>query len=214
MSGFCEQCGAALGEGAKFCAACGIKLESQVQPDEPTAEPGQSTEQPPPYWPPPRKPVGSGDTSPPIWPPPRRPAAGSGGATPPQWRPPQRTGGGASLVLKIAAGVVLAVIIIGVLIGVLGGKAINDATKKQGWSVEVTAPAGRSWSGSFGGNTVNGTGYKVVNFNDLSITAADAQKQDGGNWQLKLVLYQGDKIYDTESTTAPYGVVSVQGSAG
>jgi hypothetical protein len=114
-----------------------------------------------------------------------------------------------SLVVKIAAGIVLAVVVI----GAVANRATNSATKKQGWSVEVTAPAGRSWSGAFGGSTVAGTGYRVVNFNDMSITAADVQKQDGGNWQLKLVLYQGNKIYDTESTTAPYGVVTVQGTA-
>jgi hypothetical protein len=114
------------------------------------------------------------------------------------------------LVIKIAGGIILAVIVI----GYFSSKAVSNATKKQNWSVEVTAPAGRSWSGSFGGKTVDGTGYQVVTFQDTSITAADAQKQDGGHWALKLILYQGSTIYDTETTTAAYGVVTVQGSAG
>ncbi|MFL5941723.1 MAG: zinc-ribbon domain-containing protein, partial [Gaiellaceae bacterium] len=44
MRGFCEQCGAALSEGANFCAACGTKVTSTATPDEPSAADSPASE--------------------------------------------------------------------------------------------------------------------------------------------------------------------------
>jgi zinc-ribbon domain len=73
MSAFCEQCGAALGEGASFCAACGTKVPAVTTSGEPsvaeTAEGRAATEPPsvskpstaqrPLPFPPPREPTAS-----------------------------------------------------------------------------------------------------------------------------------------------------------
>jgi hypothetical protein len=116
------------------------------------------------------------------------------------------------LVLKIAGGVVLAIVVLTAGCAALIGSSMDKATKKEPWSVEVTAPEGSCWSGSFGAKTVDGCGSQTVNFNDIAISAADAQKQDGGGWPLELALYKGDKQLDDQTTSAAYGVVTVSGS--
>jgi hypothetical protein len=116
------------------------------------------------------------------------------------------------LILKIAAGVILAVIALVVAISAMAGHAVDQATKKQTWVVKVQAPAGYHWSGSFGSRTVDGVGSKKVTTRDIAITAADAQKQDGGHWPLRLTLTKGGKILDSQVTRAEYGLVTVEGS--
>jgi hypothetical protein len=116
------------------------------------------------------------------------------------------------LILKIAAGIILAVVVMVVAIAALAGKAVSDATQKTTWTVQVKAPAGYSWSGAFGSRTVDGTGSKTITVRDMAITSADAQKQDGGNWPLRLILSKDGKVLDNQVTTAEYGLVDVTGS--
>jgi hypothetical protein len=116
------------------------------------------------------------------------------------------------LILKIAAGVVLGIIVLVVAVVALAGHAVSEATKKKTWVIQVQAPAGYHWSGAFGSRTVDGVGSKNVTVQDISITAADAQKMDGGNWPLHLTLMKSGKVLDSETTTAEYGVVTVSGS--
>jgi hypothetical protein len=116
------------------------------------------------------------------------------------------------LIFKIMAGIILSIVVIVIAATALLSSAVNKATTKQGWTVRVTAPAGKHWSGAFGNHTVDGVGSKTVSFRDTSITAADAQKQTGGNWSLRLTLVKNGKVLDTESTKAQYGVVTVDGS--
>ena len=116
------------------------------------------------------------------------------------------------LVIKIAAGMILGVVALVVAIGAMAGHAVDEATKKQTWVVKVQAPTGHHWSGAFGNRTVDGAGSKEVAVQDVLITAADAQKQDGGSWPLRLTLTKGAKVLDSQVTTAQYGLVTVSGS--
>lgn len=105
-----------------------------------------------------------------------------------------------------------AIVIIVVIVIVAAGNAVHNASKKQAFSVKVSAPAGKHWSGAIGNSTVDGVGPKTIKFKDAAITAADAQKQTVGNWTLTLTLRDGNKTLDTGSTSAQYGVVTVSGS--
>jgi hypothetical protein len=81
LSGFCEQCGGALSDGAKFCAACGAQVQvkastasSDVTANGESSESSEATAAQAPYWPPPSqpKPEASSDTTAaaqPVWPP-------------------------------------------------------------------------------------------------------------------------------------------------
>jgi hypothetical protein len=116
------------------------------------------------------------------------------------------------LVLKIAGGVILAVVLLTAGCAALISKGVSDATKKQTWTVRVKAPYGAHWSGAFGSSTVDGSGSKNVRVRDTLITAANAQKQDSGHWLLRLQLLNKDgKVIDSAGTTAQYGVASVSG---
>ena len=116
------------------------------------------------------------------------------------------------LVIKIAAGMIFGVVALVIAIGAMAGHAVDHATKKQTWVVKVQAPTGYHWSGAFGNRTVDGAGSKEVAVQDVLITAADAQKQDGGSWPLRLTLTKGAKVLDSQVTTARYGLVTVSGS--
>lgn len=97
MSGYCEQCGAALGDGAKFCASCGTEVGSSPAsaapsaadstPKSPSSEPGSGHA---PHSPPPG-PEESDATPPPHLPPPSQGAASSA-PTPPKSDWPLSTG--------------------------------------------------------------------------------------------------------------------------
>lgn len=113
------------------------------------------------------------------------------------------------LVLKIAAGIILAVIVLVAGCSVLLNSASKDLTKEKTWRVVVSAPAGKCWSGSFGERTIDGCGSRRITVRGL-IAAANAQKKDGGRWRLRLTMRGDDgKLADRQTTTAAYGVVSV-----
>jgi hypothetical protein len=118
------------------------------------------------------------------------------------------------LVVKIALGVILAVIVLVAGCAVLIGKAAKDAgdaiTKKHHYALTVRCSC--AWQGSAGGSSYDGHGTKTIRFKDLAITAADAQKQDGGHEPLTLTLRDGSKVLDHATTTAAYGVATVSGS--
>jgi|SRR5215471_11913431 len=120
------------------------------------------------------------------------------------------------LILKIAAGVILAVIVLVVGIAACTGaaldKAAKDISKKQTWTVRVTAPAGDRWSGAIGGHSVDGKGSKTLTLRDNAVTAADLQKQTDGRWRLSMTLLKDGKKLDSNTTTAVFGVVSVSGA--
>jgi hypothetical protein len=113
------------------------------------------------------------------------------------------------LILKITAGVVLAVILLSVGCAVLLTNAAKDLTREQTWKVLVTAPAGKCWSGAFGERTVDGCGSRTVTLRGV-VASANAQKTGGGHWRLALSLRGSDgKLADRQVTSAAYGVVSV-----
>jgi hypothetical protein len=117
------------------------------------------------------------------------------------------------LVLKIAAGILLALVIVIAGCSALFAQGVEEATKKQAWTVRVHAPSGAKWSGAMGGSTVDGNGSREVQIEDTSITAANAQKISPGKWELRLQLVNEDgEIVDEQNTTAAFGVVTVEGS--
>jgi len=116
------------------------------------------------------------------------------------------------LMLKIAGGVVLAFVLLTAGCAALLGSAVNDATKKKTWQVEVSAPEGACWSGSVGSVTRDGCGSKTLSFKDMSITAVVVQKQTDGHWPLRLDLLRNGEVVDSKGTSAQYGVVTVDGS--
>jgi hypothetical protein len=118
------------------------------------------------------------------------------------------------LVLKIAAGVILAVVVMtagcAALIGGAAHSASKEMNKKEAWSVDVVADG--CWSGSIGSSSYDGCGSRRITFKDSVITAATVQKQDEGSWRLGLKLVKDGEVLDSSSTSAQYGVVSVDGS--
>jgi hypothetical protein len=116
------------------------------------------------------------------------------------------------LMLKIAGGIIIAVLLLTVGCAALLSSSVKEATKKQTWTVRVSAPAGRCWSGAMGNRTVDGCGSKVVRIRDIAITSVVAQKESGGKWKLKLTLLKSGRIMDSASTTAAYGIADVTGS--
>src|SRR5215217_3698411 len=97
------------------------------------------------------------------------------------------------LMLKIAGGIIIAVILLTVGCAALLSQSVNEATKKQTWTVRVSAPAGRCWSGAMGNRTVDGCGSKVVRIRDIAITSANAQKEGAGHWTLRLTLLKNGR---------------------
>lgn len=85
-----------------------------------------------------------------------------------------------------------------------------------GCSVEYKAEvqSTTSWSGAFGGRTVDGSGNDVVNLGHDSPVCCVVQKQtQNGNLRVRVVT-EGGGIFgpgdsDWVETTASYGVVSV-----
>lgn len=76
--------------------------------------------------------------------------------------------------------------------------------------VEVqTDPAELCWSGAFGDRTVEGCGSRTVELESMSgVFVANAQKQSEGG-MLTLILSVDGREVDRTSTTAAYGVASV-----
>lgn len=118
------------------------------------------------------------------------------------------------LVLKIAAGIILAIVLLAVGCSALVAKSVDNSTlDDKAGTVLVSAPDGSCWSGAFGDRTVEGCGEKSVKV-DGTILVANAQKQDAGGWTLRLQLRKSGEVIDTAETSAEYGVVSVDESGG
>jgi hypothetical protein len=117
------------------------------------------------------------------------------------------------LVVKIALGIVLAFVVMTAGCAALIGTAAHEATKKQGWTVKISAPAGYSWSGHVGDHSIDGTGDHEEKFDDMAITAAVVQKSSDGDWTLGVALYDqdGNRI-DSAQTSADFGIATVDGS--
>lgn len=121
------------------------------------------------------------------------------------------------LMLKIAGGVILAIVLLTAGCAALISSSASSVDKavnaKQEWRVHVAAPAGMHWSGAIGSSTVEGNGSRYVRIKDSSITSANAQKMDAGRWLLTLKLINKDgKVVDSAGTSAEYGLASVSGS--
>jgi hypothetical protein len=117
------------------------------------------------------------------------------------------------LVVKIALGIILAFVAMTVGCAALIGSAAHEATKKQSWTLEISAPAGESWTGNVGGDSIDGTGSETRTFDDMAITAVVMQKDSPGHWTLNATLLDGDgNEVDSAQTSAEFGVVSVDGS--
>jgi hypothetical protein len=116
------------------------------------------------------------------------------------------------LMLKIAGGIIIAIVVLTAGCAALIGTAANEATKEKTWQVKIVAPAGKKWSGSVGSTSREGRGSKTLSFKDIAITAVVVQKESSGRWPLRLRLVKDGKTVDTEGTSAQYGVVTVDGS--
>jgi hypothetical protein len=117
------------------------------------------------------------------------------------------------LVVKIAAGIILALVLLTAGCAALIGSAAEEATKEQAWSLTISAPAGAEWSGHVGDHSIQGVGSRTEEFTDMAITAAVVQKSTPGGWTLDVALYdESEAEIDSASTAAEYGVATVDGA--
>jgi hypothetical protein len=113
-----------------------------------------------------------------------------------------------NVILAISGAVVLTLVGCSMLVG----QAVDDATAIHNEVVHVYAPSGGCWSGAIGDSTKDGCGSLDIPISQSGpIAAANAQKQDDGDWELSLGLEVNGKIVDTSSTTAEYGIAEVSG---
>lgn len=112
---------------------------------------------------------------------------------------------GMKLILKITAGIILAVILIAAGCAILVSEGAD--TEKDGL-VRVEAPDRGCWSGAIGNATRDGCGNAEFQVSE-SIISANAQKMTEGNWELVLVLEVNGEEIDRAETTAEFGIVSV-----
>jgi hypothetical protein len=115
------------------------------------------------------------------------------------------------LVLKIAAGIILAIVLLIAGCGVLLSSSADDLDTfdEQTGIVRVDAPAGKCWSGAIGDSTKDGCGDASFTITGEAIISANAQKQTGGTWELTLTLEIDGEQIDRSETTAEYGVAQV-----
>jgi hypothetical protein len=116
------------------------------------------------------------------------------------------------LMVKIAGGILLAFVLLAAGCAALVSKAADEATKEKAWSVRVTAPAGKCWSGAVGAVSKDGCGSQTVTFSDMAITAVVLQKRSAGSWTLNVSLVSDGTAVDTKEASAEYGVVTVDGT--
>lgn len=119
------------------------------------------------------------------------------------------------LVIKIALGIILALVLLvagcGALVAASADdveKAVAEATADKTGTVIVNTSGNGCWSGAFGDRTVEGCGPQSVKVEDVFLVA-NAQKQDAGKWELRLSLVKDGKTIDRSSTTAEYGIATV-----
>lgn len=116
MSGLCETCGAALGEGANFCAACGTKVQPGPTPGDPRAA-AEPPDEPSAAGPSTPEPVAARAAA--YLPGPPSPAAGSGSTPPPQ--PVARKRRSRKRWLYVIAAVIAVPIAIGIIVAAATG---------------------------------------------------------------------------------------------
>jgi hypothetical protein len=79
------------------------------------------------------------------------------------------------------------------------------------WKAKVESTT--SWSGSFSGRTVSGSGNQTVDIDDDEIECCTVQKgTDGGFLKVSIVNEGGNFLVgdgESKETSAPYGVVTV-----
>jgi len=111
-------------------------------------------------------------------------------------------------------GFVVGIIVVFVIILALifGGSDDSGSLGSSGstYTVKVNYPG--SWSGSIGGagnsKTVDGYGSKSLTVEGWPAVAV-IQKQDGDSRTMGVEIWKGDKMLNSGSTSAAYGVVSV-----
>jgi hypothetical protein len=118
------------------------------------------------------------------------------------------------LVLKIALGIILAVVILIVGCTALIASSGDDngglgALGEQDGVVRVQAPEGRCWSGAIGSSTKDGCGNAEFPIEGEAIIVANAQKQTEGDWPLVLILEVAGEEVDRAETTAEFGIAQV-----
>ena len=118
-----------------------------------------------------------------------------------------------SLILKIAAGVILALVLLIAGCTALLAASAEEVTKeldKMGTgTVQVYAPSSKTWSGAIGSATRDGSGNATFRVEDELVVTAVVQKQSPGGWSLRVKIMQDGETVDDQLTNAEYGVVTV-----
>ena len=113
-------------------------------------------------------------------------------------------------VAKIAA-IVLAVLVALSLIFGFFANSLSPFSPVLG-EVRVVAQQRVCWSGSIGDSTKQGCGSAVYQVEgDLGFIVAVVQKQDAEMLPLTVEIWIDNEMRDTATTTASYGLVTVQG---
>jgi hypothetical protein len=114
------------------------------------------------------------------------------------------------LMLKIAGGIIIAIILLAVGCSVLVAGGIEESSLDDDAGViRVQAPAGMCWSGAIGDSSKEGCGNKSFPIEGEAIIVGNAQKQTEGKWKLTLILEVNGEEKDRSSTTAQFGVATV-----
>lgn len=113
------------------------------------------------------------------------------------------------LVLKIAGGIILAIIVLTVGCSALVSSSVNNtALSNQAGVIRVDAPFGKCWVGAIGDSSKDGCGSSSFDVSE-TIIVGNAQKMTPGDWKLELILEIDGKEIDRSSTTAEYGGATV-----
>lgn len=92
-----------------------------------------------------------------------------------------------------------------VLVGLLFGGCSDD------WKAKVESDT--SWSGSFSGRTVDGSGNQTIDLDDDEVVCCVVQKQTERGRLKVSIVNEGSSPFasdgESKETTAAYGVVSV-----
>jgi hypothetical protein len=110
------------------------------------------------------------------------------------------------LMLKIAGGIILAVIILIAGCAALVSKSVDDAGKSN-HTYKVSVMTRGAWSGSIGSASYDGLGSRTISFKDKVVTAAVIQKKGAGHLPLTVILYEDGKVLHQDFFASHYAPV-------